>query len=116
MNIKAVGYKLIGNNIIAAIVWFGLVLIALMNAYNSHAINNLIIFRQSHFHLANQTNLYLEYVNEYWDHFYYSPTFGVLIAPFSFLPLGVSVFAWGLFDAGCVILFTSPLNLIAIVV
>ncbi len=100
MNIKTIGSTLISNNKIVASIWFGLVILALLNAYNSHSFNNFIIFRQSFFHLQNETNLYLEYVTQYWDHYYYSPSFAALVMPFTLLPIGVSMFAWGIFDAG----------------
>lgn len=99
MNSKAYGNKLLNNNKIAASIWFGLVVIALMNAYNHQAYNNFIIFRQSFFHLINKTNLYVEYVAQYADHYYYSPSFAALVMPFSILPFSISIFAWGLFDA-----------------
>jgi hypothetical protein len=99
MNFKQIGNQLLGNNKIAASIWFGLVLLALINAFNSNSFNNLLIFRQSFFHLQNETNLYLEYLKEYWDHYYYSPSFAGLVMPFSLLPVSISVFAWGLFDA-----------------
>jgi len=100
MNFKNLGNQLVSNNKIAAGLWFGLVLLALINAYTGHAFNNLIIFRQSYFHLQNETNLYLEYITQYWDHYYYSPSFAALVMPFALTPLSVSVFIWGLFDAG----------------
>lgn len=100
MNFKTLGNRLVSNNKIAAGLWFGLVLLALINAYTGHAFNNLIIFRQSYFHLQNETNLYLEYITQYWDHYYYSPSFAALVMPFALTPLSVSVFIWGLFDAG----------------
>ena len=100
MNIKGKANALISNNKIAASIWFGLVLLALINAYNSHAYNNLIIFRQSYFHLQNETNLYLEYVSQYWDHYYYSPSFAALVMPFTLIPVSAAVFIWGFFDAG----------------
>ena len=59
-----------------------------------------IIFKQSFFHLKNNTNLYLEYINEYKDHYYYSPSFAFLVTPFVFLPKLIGPFAWGFFDAG----------------
>jgi hypothetical protein len=99
MNSKAYGNKLLNNNKIAASIWFGLVAIALINAYNHQAYNNFIIFRQSFFHLLNKTNLYVEYVAQYADHYYYSPSFAALVMPFSILPFSISIFVWGLFDA-----------------
>jgi len=84
---------------IATTIWFGLVAIALLNAVKGDAINNFIIFKQSFFHLKNHTNLYVEYLNEYKDHYYYSPSFAVLVTPFVFLPKILAPFVWGFFDA-----------------
>jgi hypothetical protein len=100
MNFKDFGKKMLTQNKIAAIIWFGLVTIALLAALNNHAINNFIIFRQSYFHLIHETNLYVEYVSQYWDHYYYSPSFAVLVSPFAFLPTQLGAFAWGILDAG----------------
>ena len=99
MNSKTIANKIVSNNKIAATIWFGLVFIALINAFNHHAYNNFIIFRQSFFHLLDKTNLYIEYVGQYADHYYYSPSFAALIVPFSILPFSISIFAWGFFDA-----------------
>ena len=100
MNFKDFGNKMLAQNKIAATIWFGLVTIALLAALNNHAYNNFLIFRQSYFHLIHETNLYVEYISQYWDHYYYSPSFAVLVAPFSFLPTQLGVFAWGILDAG----------------
>jgi hypothetical protein len=99
-NSKFTFSAIIENNKIAATVWFGLVAVALLNAVKGDAYNNFIIFKQSFFHLKNNTNLYLEYVNEYKDHYYYSPSFAVLVIPFAFLPNLLGPFTWGFFDAG----------------
>ena len=88
------------NNKIATTIWFGLVAVALLNAVKGDAINNFIIFKQSFFHLKSNTNLYIEYVNEYKDHYYYSPSFAVLVLPFALLPSFIAPFVWGFFDAG----------------
>ncbi len=100
MHLKFKWDNLITHNWIATTIWFGLVALALLNAVNGNAFNNFIIFKQSFFHLQNHTNLYALYVNEYWDHYYYSPSFAALIAPFSFLPSFMAPYAWGFFDAG----------------
>jgi hypothetical protein len=67
-----------------------LVAVALLNAFKGDAYNNFIIFKQSFFHLKNNTNLYLEYINEYKDHYYYSPSFALFVIPFSYLPILIS--------------------------
>jgi hypothetical protein len=100
MNLKFKWNSLLIHNWIATTIWFGLVAVALVNAVNGNAFNNFIIFKQSFFHLQNHTNLYAAYVSEYWDHYYYSPSFAALVAPFSFMPSFMAPYAWGFFDAG----------------
>jgi hypothetical protein len=56
--------------------------------------NNFIIFRVSFSHLINGQNLYLEYPKEYGDVFLYSPTFAVLMAPFSVMPYWLCLLLW----------------------
>lgn len=92
--------KLVENNNQVAFIWFGLVFLTLLSAVLNHTINNFIIFKQSFFHLQQKLNLYSIYPIEYWDHYYYSPTFAILVAPFALIPSLVAPFAWGLFDAG----------------
>jgi len=92
--------KILENNNQVAFIWFGLVFLTLLSAVLNHSLNNFIIFKQSFFHLQQKLNLYSIYPNEYWDHYYYSPTFALLVAPFALIPSLVAPFAWGLFDAG----------------
>ena len=98
-SLKAKCNLILENNKIAAFIWFGLVAVALLGAVQGNTFNNFLIFKQSFFHLKNNTNLYLEYVNEYKDHFYYSPSFAVLVFPFTLLPNFIAPYAWGFFDA-----------------
>ena len=92
--------KILENNNQVSFIWFGLVFLSLLSAVLNHSFNNFIIFKQSFFHLQQKLNLYNIYPSEYWDHYYYSPTFAVLVAPFTVIPSLVAPFAWGLFDAG----------------
>jgi hypothetical protein len=92
--------KILENNNRVAIIWFGLVFLTLLGAVLNHSYNNFIIFKQSFFHLQQELNLYSVYPAEYWDHYYYSPTFAILVTPFTILPSILGPFAWGLFDAG----------------
>lgn len=92
--------NILENNNRVAIIWFGLVFLTLLSAVLNHSFNNFIIFRQSFFHLQKNLNLYTIYPSEYWDHYYYSPTFAILVAPFIIIPSLVAPFVWGLFDAG----------------
>jgi hypothetical protein len=100
LQLKEFCKKILENNNLVAFIWFGLVFLTLLSAVLNHSLNNFIIFKQSFFHLQQKLNLYSIYPNEYWDHYYYSPTFAVLVAPFALIPSLVAPFAWGLFDAG----------------
>jgi hypothetical protein len=100
VQLKGFFKKILENNNQVAFIWFGLVFLTLLSAVLNHSLNNFIIFKQSFFHLQQKLNLYSIYPNEYWDHYYYSPTFAVLVAPFALIPSFVAPFAWGLFDAG----------------
>jgi hypothetical protein len=56
--------------------------------------NNFQIFRAAFWHLVAHQNLHLEYLNEYFDLFLYNPSFCIFFAPFSLLPLPVSLVLW----------------------
>lgn len=92
--------KILENNNRVAFIWFGLVFLTLLGAVSNHSYNNFIIFKQSFFHLHQKLNLYNVYPAEYWDHYYYSPSFAILVAPFAIIPSILGPFAWGLLDAG----------------
>ncbi len=100
LQIKGFVKKILENNKQVAFIWFGLVFLTLLSAVLNHSFNNFIIFKQSFFHLQQKLNLYIVYPSEYWDHYFYSPTFAILVAPFTVIPSIVGPFAWGLFDAG----------------
>lgn len=61
--------------------------------------NNYVIFKQSFFHLKENTNLYTHYYDEHGDLFKYSPTFALLFAPLSYLPDIVGLSLWNLINA-----------------
>jgi hypothetical protein len=56
--------------------------------------NNFAIFRASFGNLLAGRDLYVLHPEQAWDLFKYSPTFAVLFAPFSLLPLPASVVLW----------------------
>jgi hypothetical protein len=64
--------------------------------YLNDSYNNFKIFRLSFPHLANRQNLHLEYPEHYYDIFLYHPTFAVLFAPFSYLPVVLSMALWNM--------------------
>lgn len=80
----------------------------LLSDVHSH-INNFIIFKSSSGHFFNQMPLYLEYPKEYFDLYLYGPIFAILMAPFSWMPLGMSVVVWNLCNSA--ILYYAIQNL-----
>ncbi|CAM4229687.1 DUF2029 domain-containing protein [Cytophagaceae bacterium 50C-KIRBA] len=75
---------------------------------NSH-INNFIIFKSSYGHFLQRMPLYLEYPKEYFDLYLYGPIFAILMAPFAWLPTGISVTVWNVVNA--LALFLAVWNL-----
>lgn len=75
---------------------------------NSH-INNFIIFKSSFGHFLQRMPLYLEYPKEYFDLYLYGPIFAILMAPFAWLPTGISVTVWNVVNA--LVLFLAVWNL-----
>ena len=72
--------------------------------YNPSAIypthyNNYTIFKQSHFHLVNNQDLYVEYPAEHWDLFKYTPTFALLFGAFAYFPDTIGLTLWNLLNA-----------------
>jgi hypothetical protein len=61
--------------------------------------NNFDIFRYSFIHLLQGENLYLNYDNQYFDLYKYSPAFAFLMAPFWWLPRIPGVFLWNWLNA-----------------
>lgn len=75
---------------------------------NSH-INNFVIFKSSYGHFLQRMPLYLEYPKEYFDLYLYGPIFAILMAPFAWLPTGISVTVWNAVNA--MALFLAVWNL-----
>ena len=83
------------GGVIAAI--YGLV--GLIASWQKHAqgqANNLRIFRASFWNLIAGLDLYALHPAQHADYFKYSPTFALLMAPFSAMPELVSGIAWNL--------------------
>ncbi|MBS1771871.1 MAG: DUF2029 domain-containing protein [Bacteroidetes bacterium] len=75
-------------------------------------INNFKIFRASTHHFLKGLPLYIEYPNEYFDLFYYNPTFPVFFMPFALLPIKAGMLAWMSFTMlVCFIVYKNlPMN------
>ncbi len=56
--------------------------------------NNYLIFKNSHFHLLSNQNLYGSYNGIQIDYFKYSPTFSLLFGLFAYLPDYLGLFLW----------------------
>ena len=64
-----------------------------------HRYNNYVIFERSWDHLVSGQDLYAWHPEEHWDLFIYTPTFAVLMAPFSALPDAIGLPLWNLLNA-----------------
>ena len=64
-----------------------------------HRYNNYVIFERSWDHLVSGQDLYGWHPEEHWDLFKYTPTFAVLMAPFSALPDAIGLPFWNLLNA-----------------
>lgn len=73
--------------------------------------NNYLIFKQSFFHLASASDLYVHYLSEYCDLYKYSPTFALLFGFFAWLPDGLGLFLWNLMNAFALFYGIKMLNL-----
>ncbi len=60
--------------------------------------NNYKIFKQVFWHVVNQTNLYVEYPQQYHDTNHYGPIFSIIIAPFAGLPDIAGCLLWSFFN------------------
>lgn len=61
--------------------------------------NNYVIFKQSYFHLVEGKDLYIDYRDEHWDLFKYTPTFAAAFGLLAVLDDGVGLFLWNLLNA-----------------
>ena len=86
--------KVSDNYLTISILFVLIVLVVPIQHYFFTSYNNFTIFQHSSFHFFQKVNLYLEYPNEYYDVFLYSPVFSILIAPLAYLPTFLSMFVW----------------------
>lgn len=61
--------------------------------------NNYLIFINSFDLLRNHQNPFLAHPELYYDLFRYTPTFAVLVSPFSLLPISIGVIVWNLLNS-----------------
>ena len=72
--------------------WMLLAVVAAVMKMHSH--NNFLIFRGVFWHTWQQTSLFAEYPQEYWDVNHYGPLFSMVIAPFAVVPEWVGLLLW----------------------
>lgn len=98
------------------ILWFVATIIAVIPKYFGNH-NNYKIYKGVYYHLINQTSLYAEYPNEFFDKNHYGPIFGFLIAPFAIMPDLVGLILWSVLLVGLIAwsLHQLPLKTIQIV-
>lgn len=61
--------------------------------------NNYIIFKNSFLNLFDNKDLYVAHPEKQWDLYKYSPTFALLMGPFTIFSNGVGLILWNLFNS-----------------
>ncbi len=61
--------------------------------------NNYVIFKNSYFHLIENTNLYIPYRSEQFDLYKYSPSFALAMSILAYLPDWLGLFLWNFLNA-----------------
>ena len=67
--------------------------------------NNYVIFKQSHFHLIENKDLYINYYQEQGDLFKYSPTFSLFFGAFAYFPNIIGLSIWNILN--CLVFFAA---------
>lgn len=92
-------YKLFLNRFFVTFIWFGLSFFAVLKMALGHAINNYLIYKYTFINLLHQHNLYLAQPQFFQDTNHYGPLFGLIIAPFTFLPDQLGAIGWVMVNA-----------------
>jgi hypothetical protein len=100
MKAKQVIEYIFFNRKFALFCWFGLSLLAVLQASAENGLNNYFIFKGVFYHTLHSKNLYAPYPAEYGDINLYGPLFSLIIAPFALLPDKLGVILWTLANAG----------------
>lgn len=72
--------------------WLILGIVSALAKMHSH--NNFMIFKGVFWHVWNQTSLFIEYPQEYFDVNHYGPLFSLVIAPFAVIPDWLGMLLW----------------------
>ncbi|MCF0202321.1 MAG: DUF2029 domain-containing protein [Bacteroidaceae bacterium] len=86
------------DNRLIVVVWMILPVIAGLTKLNN---NNFKMYRQVFWHVWNETSLFCQYPEEYFDVNHYGPFFALLIAPFAVVPMWVGIVFWNLAMTVC---------------
>ncbi len=79
---------------VLAILYVLITIIGIAQIIGFGHVNNFAIFRGSSHHMLQKLPLYVEYPKEYFDLFYYNPTFPMLFLPFALLPAKLGIITW----------------------
>jgi hypothetical protein len=90
--------RLLLNKYFVTVIWFGLSFFAVLKQAAHHHINNYLIYKYTYINLIGQHNLY-NLQTEFFDSNHYGPLFGLVIAPFTYLPDSFGVVLWVMFNA-----------------
>lgn len=91
--------KFFTNRLFVTVLWFGLSLFAIVKQATAHHINNYQIYKYTFINLIHKHNLYTLQPAHFGDSNHYGPLFGLIIAPFTFLPDFAAVVLWTMLNA-----------------
>jgi len=74
--------------------WLILGIVSAVTKMSPHRCNNFYIFKGVFWHTWQQTSLFAEYPEEYFDVNHYGPLFSLIIAPFALLPHWAGMVLW----------------------
>ncbi|RDC57670.1 DUF2029 domain-containing protein [Pedobacter chinensis] len=98
-------YHSLNKNHSILIVWLIITIIFSIQGLATFRYNNYLIFENTWRNLIHQQNLYLLYPGYHEDSNHYGPIFSVLVAPFAWLPNGIGLFLWNIFNG--IVLFQA---------
>jgi hypothetical protein len=98
--------EILRNHKVATFLWFTLSFVGVLPEVLKGRINNYIVFKNVYLNLLAQHNLYIPFNENL-----YGPVFGIVIAPFTYLPNGIGAIVWALANAWFLYYAINKLNI-----
>ncbi|MDH7463831.1 glycosyltransferase family 87 protein [Chitinophagaceae bacterium 26-R-25] len=86
--------EILSNHRFATFLWFALSFIGVLPEVLKGRIHNYFVFKSVYLNLLEQHNLYIPFNDNL-----YGPLFGIIIAPFTYLPNAIGAILWAMINA-----------------